>query len=80
MRLELEQTRTKLAYRALGLLGIFMFMSIGSIAWVILAGKPALELAICVEAAATPLFGLVMLVFGYYYGSSNKRTAMQDLD
>jgi hypothetical protein len=72
-RLELESTRTRLANRALELLGIFILAGIGSITWVTLAGKSAAELGICIEVIATPLFGVVMLVVGYYYGQSARR-------
>jgi hypothetical protein len=79
-RLELESTRTRLANRALGLLGIFILAGIGSITWVTLAGKPATALGNCVEIISTPLFGLVMLVVGYYYGHSDKRMARRHAD
>lgn len=77
---ELEVTRNKLAHLALGLLALFMIIGIGSMTWVTLAGKPAAELGNCVEAIATPLFGLVMLVVGYYYGNSSKNTTRQGRD
>lgn len=77
---EIERTRTRLAQIALGLLAFFMFIGIGSITWVTLAGKPAAELGNCVEAIGTPLFGLVMLVIGYYYGHSERKTARKDRD
>lgn len=72
-RLELEKTRTKLACRALTLLGVFVVASLCSITWVTLAGKQATTLGNCVEVIVTPLFGLAMLVVGYYYGHSNKK-------
>jgi hypothetical protein len=74
-RLELESTRARLANRALGLLGIFILAGIGSITWVSLAGKSAAELGICIEVIATPLFGVVMLVVGYFFGQSTKKEA-----
>jgi hypothetical protein len=72
-RFELEKTRTKLACRALALLGIFVVASLCSITWVTLAGKQATAVGNCIEIIATPLFGLVMLVVGYYYGHSNRK-------
>lgn len=72
-RLELEKTRTKLACRALALLGVFVVASLCSITWVTLAGKQATAVGNCIEIIATPLFGLAMLVVGYYYGHSNKK-------
>jgi hypothetical protein len=77
VRLEVETTRTRLANRALAILGIFILAGIGSITWVTLSGKSATELGICIEIIATPLFGLVMLVVGYYYGHSNKAPVRQ---
>ena len=78
VRLELEKARIRLAYYALGLLGTFLLLGIGSITWVTLAGRSALELAICVESVATPLFGLVMLILGYFFGNSRGKAASQD--
>jgi hypothetical protein len=73
-RLALEDnTRSKLACRALVLLSFFIVAGIVSITWVTLAGKPATAIGNCVEVIATPLFGLVMLVLGYYYGHSRKQ-------
>jgi hypothetical protein len=72
--LELDATRTKLAHRALELLALFIVLGIGSITWVTLAGKPAGDLGNCIEVIGTPLFGLVMLVIGYYYGHSSGKT------
>jgi hypothetical protein len=72
IQMELESTRSKLAHRALALLGTFVLACIGSITWVTLAGKPATDLGLCVEVLATPLFGMVMLIVGYYYGARNR--------
>lgn len=74
---EIEVTRTKLAQRALELLALFILLGIGSITWVTLAGKPTADLGNCIEVIGTPLFGLVMLVIGYYYGHSSGK-ARQD--
>ena len=77
---ELEITRNKLAYVALGLLALFMIIGIGAMTWVTLAGKPAADLGNCVDAIGTSLFGLVMLVVGYYYGHSSRTATGQDRD
>jgi len=71
--INLEPVRVKLAIVSLALLGLFILAGIGSITWVTLAGKSAAELGIFMEIIATPLFGLVMLVVGYYFGHSAKR-------
>jgi hypothetical protein len=65
---------------ALGLLALFVVTGIGSITWVTLAGKPATDLGNCVEVLATPLFGLVMLVAGYYFGHRSKTAPTKDRD
>jgi hypothetical protein len=76
----LESARVRLATIALALLGLFILAGIGSITWVTLAGRSAAELGIFMEVIATPLFGLVMLVVGYYYGHSTKRERRRRFD
>ena len=71
-RASLEFTRMKLALVALTLLGLFILAGIGSITWVTLEGKSAAELGIFFEMVSSPLFGLVMLVVGYYYGHTKR--------
>jgi hypothetical protein len=68
----LESARVRLAVTALVLLGLFILAGMGSITWVTLAGKSAAELGIFMEIIATPLFGLVMLVVGYFFGHSTR--------
>jgi hypothetical protein len=70
----LDAIRIKLAEKALELLALFILLGFGSITWVSLAGKPTENLGIFIEVIATPLFGLVMLVVGYYYGHANVKT------
>jgi len=78
--LVIESTRVKLALIALTLLGLFILAGIVSITWVTLAGKSAAELGIFMEVIATPLFGLAMLVAGYYYGHSTKHNRKRSID
>jgi hypothetical protein len=76
---QLMHTRNKLAMAIVVLLAAFLLMAIGSMTWVTLAGKPAAELGSCLDAIGTSLFGLIMLVVGYYFGHSSRRTR-QDRD
>lgn len=78
IQLELETVRTKLAYRSVALLTIFILAGISSITWVTLAGKSATELNVCVEMISAPLFGLAMLIAGYYFGHSKGRVAKEN--
>lgn len=76
----LDSARVKLASRALALLAIFIMAGIGSITWVTLAGKSAAELGIFMEVVCTPLFGLVMLVVGYFFGHSTRNSKQRHSD
>jgi|SRR5580700_6208062 hypothetical protein len=68
----LDSARVKLASRALALLALFILVGIGSITWVTLVGKSGAELEIFLEVVCTPLFGLVMLAVGYFFGQVAK--------
>jgi hypothetical protein len=76
---QLMHTRNKLAMATVVLLALFILLAIGSMTWITLADKPAAELGSCIEAIGTPLFGLILLVVGYYFGHSGRR-ARQDHD
>jgi hypothetical protein len=76
---QLMHTRNRLAMATVVLLALYLLLAIGSITWVTLADKPAAELGSCVEAIGTSLFGLVMLVLGFFFGHSSRRTR-QDHD
>jgi hypothetical protein len=64
------RTRAWFAYGILFIFSLFILGGIGATTWVILAGKSALELAICIDSMTTPMFGLVTLVVGYFFGKS----------
>ena len=76
---QLMHIRNKLAMAIVVLLALFLFLAIGSMTLVTMADKPTGGLGSCIEAIGTPLFGLVMLVLGFFFGHSIRRTR-QDRD
>jgi hypothetical protein len=68
-----DRTRTRLAYWIIGLLGIFMLVGLVAITCLILTGRETTPVSDYMQFMATPLFGVVMLMLGYYFGQAKKR-------
>lgn len=70
---EFEGSRAELTRISLRLLVGFMCVSVVSLTWVILAGRPAEELEIFLASVSTSLFTLVTVAFTPLRGSGDKK-------